>query len=102
MLGKITLAAGLVAAATAFGAISASAAPALPQSRPAPDSGLVLQAKHGHHHHHHRHHRFHRFGGAIVLGSIYGGYCVGWRHECAARWGWRTRGYYRCLWRHGC
>jgi hypothetical protein len=29
-------------------------------------------------------------------------YCRRWRHECADRWGWRTRGYYRCLARHGC
>jgi hypothetical protein len=29
-------------------------------------------------------------------------YCRRWRHECADRWGWRTRGYFRCLRRHGC
>lgn len=29
-------------------------------------------------------------------------YCRRWRHECADRWGWRTRGYFRCLARHGC
>ena len=28
--------------------------------------------------------------------------CRGWRVECAERWGWRTRGYFRCLARHGC
>jgi hypothetical protein len=29
-------------------------------------------------------------------------YCRAWRRECAARWGWRTRGYYFCLERRGC
>jgi hypothetical protein len=103
MIGKATLIAGLFAVGTAFGSMGASAAPALPQSLPA-DGSLVLQVKHRHHHHHHHHHhRHHRFGGVILYGAgIYGGYCVSWRHECAARWGWHTRGFYRCLARHGC
>lgn len=29
-------------------------------------------------------------------------YCRRWRNECADRWGWRTRGFYRCLARRGC
>ena len=29
-------------------------------------------------------------------------YCRRWRHECADRWGWRTRSYFQCLARHGC
>jgi hypothetical protein len=29
-------------------------------------------------------------------------YCRRWRHECAERWGWRTRGFERCMARHGC
>ena len=101
MLGKITLVAGLFAIATTLGSAGASAAPALPQSTPAAGfDGLVLQVKHLHHHHHHHHHRgFRRFGGGVI---VYGGYCGSWRYECAARWGWHTRGYYRCLWRHGC
>ena len=31
-----------------------------------------------------------------------GGRCVFWRFECADRWGWGSRKFYRCLWRHGC
>ena len=30
------------------------------------------------------------------------GYCRGWRHECANRWGWGTWRFRRCLARHGC
>ncbi len=29
-------------------------------------------------------------------------YCRRWRWECANRWGWHTRGFYRCERRHGC
>ena len=98
MLGKITLAAGLLAIGAAL--TPASAAPALPQSKPtAGIDGLVQQVRHHRHHRHHHHHRFRRFGGGVV---IYGGYCSTWRYECAARWGWHTHGYYRCLRRHGC
>ena len=98
MLGKITLAAGLFAIGTALGSMGASAAPVLPQSQPSAGiDGLAQQVRHRHHHHHH--HRFRRYGGGVI---IYGGYCGGWRAECAARYGWQTRAYYRCLWRHGC
>jgi hypothetical protein len=105
MLGKLTLAAGLVAMAAAF--TPASAAPAMPQTKidVAADAGsLVQQVQHRHHHHHHHwrhrhhhHHHYHRYRGGYVVS-----YCATWRHECAARWGWGTRGFYRCLWRHGC
>ena len=102
MLGKITLIAGLFAIGTALGGASASAAPVLPHSTPADgDGSLVLQVK-KHHHHHHHHRAFRRWGGIGTGVIIYGGYCTGWRHECAARWGWGTRGFYRCLARHGC
>ena len=30
------------------------------------------------------------------------GRCRSWRHECADRWDWGSRRFYRCLWRHGC
>lgn len=30
------------------------------------------------------------------------GYCGRWSWRCSKRWGWGTRRYYRCLWRHGC
>lgn len=29
-------------------------------------------------------------------------YCRYWRRQCAERWGWGTRRFYRCLERHGC
>jgi len=29
-------------------------------------------------------------------------YCRRWRWRCAERWGWHTRRFHRCLWRHGC
>ena len=32
----------------------------------------------------------------------YYGYCRSWRHECAARWGWGTWRYRRCLSIRGC
>jgi hypothetical protein len=28
--------------------------------------------------------------------------CHRWKRKCAWRWGWGTRRYARCLWRHGC
>jgi hypothetical protein len=110
MLGKITLAAGLLAIGAAF--TPASAAPALPQSKPSAGiDGLVQQVGHRHRrhvyfhigrrHHHHHHHR-HHFGRVVIYGGYRAGYCSSWRYECAARWGWHTRGYHHCLWRHGC
>jgi hypothetical protein len=97
MIGKLSLAAGLVACGVLVMPAAASAA-ALPQSRPAVDvdSAVVLQV----HHRHHRHFRHHR-GGFIVIG-VGASHCSIWRHRCAHRWGWHTRAYYRCLWRHGC
>ena len=80
MFRKVTLAAGLLVMAAAFAPIGAVAAPAMPQSKlvdVAADAGSLVQKTH------------------------YRG-CRFWHHECAARWGWRTRNYYRCLWRHGC
>jgi hypothetical protein len=92
MIGKLSLAAGLVA----FGMLAtppAASAAAFPQSRPAVDidNSVVQQVRHR------RHHR-HRF---IYLGAG-PSYCSVWRHRCASRFGWHTRAYYRCLWRHGC
>jgi hypothetical protein len=101
MLGKITLAAGLVAVATALGSMSASAAPALPQSKPAAGVGDLVQPVHFRRHH--RHHRLRLFRGGLVIGLVGAyGYCRAWRWECADRHGWRSRRFYRCLWRHGC
>lgn len=41
--------------------------------------------------------RWHGFYGYRVHNS-----CRYWRHECAERWGWGSRQFYRCVWRHGC
>jgi hypothetical protein len=95
MIGKLALAAGLVA----FGMLAtppAATAAALPQSRPAVDvdASVVQQV------HHRRHHRFHRH--RFVYLSAGPSYCSVWRHRCANRWGWRTRAYFRCVRRHGC
>jgi hypothetical protein len=97
MIGKLTLAAGLVACGVLATPAAATAA-ALPQSRPGMDveSSVVLQVKHHHHRRHWRHGR-----GFIVLG-VGASHCSIWRRQCAHRWGWHTRAYYRCLWRHGC
>jgi hypothetical protein len=29
-------------------------------------------------------------------------YCRRWHWRCAERWGWHTRRFHKCLWRHGC
>ena len=93
--------------AAALAPIGASAAPAMPQSKlvDRADAGsLVQQVRHSrgarahrHVHRHHHHHRRYRGGGIVV-----GGYCVAWRAECGARYGWGTGAFYRCLARHGC
>jgi hypothetical protein len=60
--------------------------------------------RHAHRWHRHRHHRHRRWGWAGVP-FFYGGYygsCSTTRYRCAARYGWHTGGYYRCVWRHGC
>jgi hypothetical protein len=56
---------------------------------------------HGHGHHGHWHHRHWRHRHLHFYSYAYGG-CFYWRNECAERWGYHTRQYYRCLWRHGC
>ncbi len=77
MVRKYSLVAGLFVMATAFGPTLASAAPAMPQSRQTGVEELVQKVH-------------------------YRSRCRAWRHECAERWGWRTRGYFRCVARHGC
>jgi hypothetical protein len=79
MIRKLSLAAGLVLAAATMGPIGASAAMA-PQS---PIAGTLAT------------------GGSFVQKAQWR-YCGGWRRECAARWGWRTPGFFRCMGRHGC
>jgi len=82
MLTKFSLAACLVLAAATLAPVGAGAA--APQSQipavVAADRGLIQKAQWG-----------------------WGyGRCHAWRRECAARWGWRTPGFFRCLARHGC
>ena len=79
MLAKLSLAAGVVLAAATL--VPAGASAAAPQS---PIPGTVAA------------------DGSLVQKAQYGGYCHQWHRECAARWGWRTPGYFRCLGRHGC
>src|SRR5262245_9189109 len=104
MIAKATLAAGFIAAAAFL--TPASAAPLVPQSQApvtASNEGLVQQVHYRHHRHwrhrhwHHRHWRhrhFYYYGG--------GGSCAYVRNTCAARFGWGTGAYHRCLWRRGC
>jgi hypothetical protein len=80
MLVRVSLAAGLVLAAATFAPIGASAATA-PQS-PIPAATAA--------------------NGSLVQKAQWGGYCRNWARECAARWGWRTPGFFRCMGRHGC
>src|SRR5262249_60633191 len=77
MLKKLSLAVGLVFVAATLAPVAASAA--APQS-PIPvaaDGGLIQKAQWGY------------------------GRCHAWRREGAARWGWRSPGFFRCLARHG-
>ena len=81
MLTKLLLAAGLVLAAATLAPAASAAAPQSPIPAVfAADGGLIQKAQWG-----------------------WGyGRCHAWRRECAARWGWRTPGFFRCLARHGC
>jgi len=100
MLGKITLAAGLLAIGTVLGSASAPAAPVLPQSKPTAGIGDLVQKVHRRHH---RRHRLRLFRSGVFIGLVGAyGYCSAWRSACADRYRWRSRRFYRCLWRHGC
>ena len=48
--------------------------------------------------HRHRHFR----GYPFFYSGGYGRSCRYWRQRCAARYGWHTGGYQRCVWRAGC
>ena len=80
MFAKLSLAAGLVLAAATLAPISASATTA-PQS-PVPGTFAI--------------------DGSLVQKAQFYGRCRSWRHECAARWGWRSPQFFRCMGRHGC
>ena len=101
MLGRLTLAAALIAGTTALTAFSAFAV--TPAQLPAASQadGLLVQVKKsgGGKHHHHHHRRHHRHGGGVVIGV---GFCTLQRAACAVEYGGGTRSYYRCLRRRGC
>jgi hypothetical protein len=75
MIVRLSLAAGLVAATIALAPQLAAAAPLAPTPG-ASEGTLVQQAQFG--------------------------YCRARRNECAARWGWRTWRYWRCVAARGC
>jgi hypothetical protein len=80
MIAKLSLSVGLILAAATIAPVGASAM--APQS-PVPaingaEGTLLHKAQWGY------------------------GRCRAWRHECAARWGWRSPRYFRCVARHGC
>jgi hypothetical protein len=79
MIGKQWLVAGALVLAAAVAPHATSAASLTPQS-----TLRVTEAE-----------------GSLVQKTQFR-YCRRWRHECADRHGWRTRGYFRCLARHGC
>jgi hypothetical protein len=79
MIAKLSLATGLLVMAAALASTCASAA-SLQQSKL---PGVIAA------------------DGSLVQKTQWG-YCHGWRRECAARWGWRTPQFFRCMGRHGC
>ena len=79
MLAKMSFAGGVLLMAAALVPTVASATPA-PQSKL---PGLFTA------------------DGSLVQKAQWGR-CRAWRHECAARWGWRSPMFFRCLGRHGC
>jgi hypothetical protein len=79
MLAKLILAGGLMVTGLALAPADASAASAPQSTLPGATaaSGTLVEKVHWRR-------------------------CRAWRHECAARWGWRTPMFFRCLGRHGC
>ena len=103
MIGKLTLAAGLIAVGL-LAIPQTTTAASLPQT-PLVDTDKSVVQQVRHRHRRYRIVRLHRHR-VVVYPYIYlsagRSYCSTWRHECGHRWGWRTRGYCRCLYRHGC
>ena len=100
MLGRLTLAAALIAGTTALTASSAFAVtPAQLPAASQADGLLVQVKKSGGSKHHHHHRRHHRRGSGVIIGV---GYCTTQRAICASEYGGGTRSYYRCLARRGC
>lgn len=80
MIGKSTLAAGLIALGAALAPATATPTLQSPIADVARvDISLVEQVGWRHRRH-----------------------CRNWRQECAARWGWQTNRFHRCMGRHGC
>ena len=79
MIGKISLAAGVIALGTLVGSSLASAASVAPGVT-GPALSVVSSA----------------------VEKVQFGGCCAWRHECARRWGWGGFNFRRCLARHGC
>src|SRR5262245_61588677 len=94
---KVSLAAGLVIAATVLGPHIASAGIATPPttSPGVAEHGNALVQKAQWDDWRYRRYRYDR-------DDRYYDRCHYWRRECAARWGWGGRDYRRCLWRHSC
>jgi hypothetical protein len=81
MISRLSLAAGLVAAAVMFAPLTASATPIAPQG-----DALAAAVEEG----------------TVVEKTQWWGRCHDWRRICARRWGWDTPRYFWCLRRHAC
>lgn len=79
MIGKLTLAAGVIALGTLAGSNLASAASLAPGA-----TGPAVT-----------------FDSSLVE-KVQWGRCRAWRNECARRWGWGGWRFRRCLARHAC
>jgi hypothetical protein len=80
MIVRLSVSAGLVAAALAFAPCTASAVPLAPQA-----GALAAAAAEG-----------------DLVQKTQWRYCRAVRAECRARWGWHTWRYWRCVARRGC
>jgi hypothetical protein len=103
MLPKLSLAAAILS----IGLLSPQLVAAAPlQQTNVSDSATLIQTvahrRHNSSRHssHRRHFRRHHHRGVRIYAG--GGSCYRWRHICANRHGWHSRGYYRCVRRHGC
>lgn len=99
MFARLTVAAGLLALGALVAPHAASAATLAPQTLlPGVAESALVQVKKKHHHHgnHHRHHHSTKL---LYLGLSY---CAIQSTDCAERYGWHSRAYYRCLARRGC
>lgn len=89
MFAKLTLAAGLLAAATAFAPVAATAAPLSPQAGVEADASLVQQTHYRRHRH--RRHYHYRHCRRVCHGHLHYSRRHGHMH-CHGHW------HYRCHW----